>query len=319
MYLYPYFISYLLISLIILFGTSKKKTFLLILSLQIVNIFFLKFDEIYDYQNYKIMFENPAISLDLGWRLISTFIGNCFVNYNIPIVIIILMNLTISSSIAFLINFGSVLQKSIFIFLLIKWSLYEFVTLRFGLASLICLYYFIKNKPSIYNKYLVLLFSSLLHYSVLVFCIKYFWNSKLKLFVIITIVMFLLPVLYTLDPRILHYLDADELDFNFSVFFTMLFFILLFMIAFNYEKSKQARHFSFLLIIFSFAIILFQRFDTFNRIFFGLFILSALNWSKLSDSKVSKNILTFCFLLFSQIVLLRYTFFASNVNALIYK
>jgi hypothetical protein len=319
MYLYTYFISYFLISLIILFGRAKKKIFILVFLLQTVNIFFLKFEDIYDYQNYKIMFENPTISLDYGWRIISEIIGAVFNNYNIPIVLIILLNLILSSSIIFSINIDSLLQKSILIFLLIKWSMYEFITLRFGLASLLCLYNFIKNKPRFYNKYIVLLISCLLHYSVIIFSIKYFWKSKLKLFLIFTGVALLLPLLYTLDPRILHYLDADELDFNFSVFFTMLFFIILFSLAFYYEKNKKASHFSILLISFAIAIILFQRFDTFNRIFFGLFILSALNWSNLSESKISKNILTFCFLLFSQIVLLRYTFFASDVNKLIYK
>lgn len=319
MYLYSYFITYLIISIIVLFSNSAPRTFILILLIQSINILFIKFDEIFDYQNYKLMFDNPSLSLDFGWNLLSNFIGSEFKNYNIPIILIIILNLILSSSIVFSINNNSLLQKSILIFLLIKWSLYEFVTLRFGLASLICLTNFIKNKPNFFNKYIIFLIASSFHYSVLIFAIKYIWNNKWKLAAFFLLVLITLPVLYSLDPRVLHYLDADELEFSYSVLFTMLFFISLFLLALYFENEKSAQQFGLLLIMFSIAIIFFQKFDTFNRVFFGLFILAALNWSRFSQSKISKNILTFCFLLFSQVILLRYTFFASDVNKLIYK
>jgi hypothetical protein len=319
MYLYSYFITYFLITIIVLFSKSVTRTFVLIFLLQAINIFFLKFDEIYDYQNYKIMFDNPSLSLDLGWRIISSIIGSAFINYNIPIILIILLNILISSSIVFYINNNSILQKSILIFLLIKWSMYEFITLRFGLASILCLSNFIKIKPTFYNKYIIFLLTSLLHYSILIFSVKYFWNKKWKLVLIFSFVLIAFPFLYTLDPRILHYLDAGEMEFSYSVLFTMLFFIALFLISIHFEIKKSAFQYAGLLIIFSIAIILFQKFDTFNRVFFGLFILSAMNWARTSKSTITKNILTFCFLFFSQIVLLRYTFFASDINKLIYK
>jgi hypothetical protein len=265
------------------------------------------------------MFENPIISIDIGWRFISELIGFVFKNYNFAIVVLILINIILSSSIIFLVDNKSLLQKSIFLFLIIKWSLYEFITLRFGLASLICLIFYLKQNQNFYSKYLVTIISSLIHYSILIFSIKYIWNKKWKLAIVFIIIFLSLPIIYTLDPRILHYLDADTLEFSYSVLFTMMFFILLFYIAYLYETNKYALHQAFLLILFSVAIIYFQKFDTFNRVFFGLFILSAINWARLSNSKISKTILTFSFLLFSQIVLLRYTFFASDVNKLIYK
>lgn len=319
MYLYSYFITYLIITFIVIFSNSTIAKFILIFLLQSINILFLKFDDIYDYQNYKLMFDNPTLAIDFGWNLFCNIIGSLFTNYNIPITLIIIFNLIMSSSIVFSIDNNSLLQKSILLFLLIKWSLYEFVTLRFGLASLICLTIFIKNKPNIFNKYILFFIATSLHYSVLIFSIKYFWNNKWKLASIFLLILISLPILFTLDPRILHYLDVDELEFSYSVLFTLLFFISFFFLALYFENNKSAQRFGVLLIAFSIAIIFFQKYDTFNRVFFGLFILTAFNWSRFSESRITKKILALCFILFSQVVLLRYTFFANDLIKLIYK
>lgn len=319
MYLYSYFITYLIITFIVIFSNSAKSKFILILLLQSINILFLKYEDINDYQNYKLMFDNPTLAIDFGWNFLCDIIGSIFNNYNVPITLIIILNLILSSSLVFSINNNSLLQKSILLFLLIKWSVYEFVTLRFGLASLICLTSFVKNKPNFFSKYILFFIATSLHYSIFIFCMKYFWNNKWKLASIFFLLLITLPIVSKLDPRILHYLDVDELEFNYSVFFTLLFFISFFFLALYFENNKSAQRFGLLLIIFSIAIIFFQKFDTFNRVFFGLFILSAFNWSRFSESRITKNILSFCFLLFSQIVLLRYTFFANDLIKLIYK
>ena len=282
-----------------------------------------------DIINYKRSIEgiDTFNRFEPGWRILTRSLYLLFGNSTVVVFVIYFMNLLLSLLIVGKIKYKGILRSALYFFFISKWLLYIFITIRFGLASLIFLYGFLVFKENDFklNFLNIILFgvSFSIHYSIgiLIGIVLLFWfrrNIRTTIFLFCGILIYLISSSISLSEiwesefyetlGVFYQYIALGFELNFSK--TVFLALLLVILVNTFPPFKYRIN---LLIFFAvlFAILL-QSYDALNRLSFTLMVGGLFCVSK--PEKTSK-LLVFYLYCMGIIFLLRYSVFSvSNLS-----
>ncbi len=288
-------------------------------------LYFIKIDFYSDLIAYKENIEGDStLTLEVGWEAITREIFSIINNSNYVLLIIMLLNVTLSLNLVSFLNLNKLDSIAFSLFLFTKWFLYLFVVIRFGLASLIMLNLLVyyddcKKKPLLF--YLGCLFACLLHYSIMILIILLiFFNIKKKSTKVVVLCFSAIPIYYfynkvmQLDSRILRYFVADGFETNYNLIHVLIMLSFSAILLYNYLKKEKPQELLVLSVLAIMNIIL-QPFDAVNRIIYVLiiyFLFKSVKYKFLND------ITSIYLILLSIVYVLRYSIFAPIDKSLLF-
>jgi hypothetical protein len=277
----------------------------------------------YDLQNYQNSIEGfLRQDFEIGWEFFTSILYQLLRESKYVIIAVYCLNGILLLFVFWFLN-SNFIYKGVFEFIFLsKWVLYQFIVIRLGLASLLFFLFFIsfylEKKITIIN-FLLLCSACIVHYSLIIFSILFIplFLQKRRLVLIIysaflVLILLFIPYVIQFDSRVDRYLFLDYSSLRYSILhilamLSFIFFTLLFL-------PSQIQSIKYILASLLFLGIIFQPFDTINRLFFlGVFICLYIIFLEVQVSFIYRLFLFFLGIVF----LLRYSLFSDSSASII--